>query len=106
MIENNFTLLNCFIMDLEVNYTGKKCEVFGRRRKSICKSPDVRMSFTHLMVCKEGDVAGVEDRNDQRNGQWQDHVGPLASKFPNWDFPNWERSTSRLYIVTLLIYLT
>ena len=29
--ENNFTVLNCFIMDLEVNYAGKKCELFGRR---------------------------------------------------------------------------
>ena len=44
------------------------------------------MSFTHLRARKEGEVAGVEDRNDRRNGQWQDHVEPLASKFPNWDF--------------------
>ena len=61
------------------------------------------MSFPHLRACKEGDVAGVEGRNDQRSGQWQHHVGSLASEFPNWDFPNWERSMPRLYVVTLLI---
>lgn len=66
VIENNFTVLNCLITVLEVNYTGgKKVWTIWKksiqdRRKSICKCPEVRMSLTHLRVSKEGGAAGVK----------------------------------------------
>lgn len=96
VIENNFTVLNCLITVLEVNYIGeKKCGLFGRRvfkTEGKVYANALRWEWAwHVWECARR-VVWLElskDRSDQRSGQWQDYAGPLASKCSEVLPSNW-----------------